>query len=32
MERDVLKGAVSDFLSLDRYSYRLDLRELGVAI
>lgn len=32
MERDSLKGAVSDFLSLDRYSYRLDLRELGVAI
>lgn len=32
MERDSLKGAVSDFLSLDRYSYRLDLRDLGVTI
>lgn len=32
MERDALKGAVNDFLSLDRPYYRLDLRELGVTI
>lgn len=31
-ERDALKGAVRDFISLDRETYRLDIRDLGISL
>ncbi len=31
-ERDSLKGAVRDYLSVGRVNYRLDLREIGVSL
>ena len=31
-ERDALKGALRDYLSVGRVNYRLDLREIGVSL
>lgn len=31
-ERDSLKGAVRDYLSVGRVNYRLDLREIGISL
>lgn len=31
-ERDSLKGAIRDYLSVGRVNYRLDLREIGVSL
>ena len=31
-ERDSLKGAIRDYITLGRTDYRLDLREIGISL